>query len=155
MVLAQVIFHRSAAPHDHEAGVHSQWHSLPPPARGLQLQLTLLLNGVSSASAVLSAQMLMMVLLMSEVVASHPVVRSAVRGLRALPAQPKGGVGKCTLPVRQVRASTTCNVQAGRRPWEASFWLWPTIDRSIARPPNCARARARAGARAGRARRII
>ena len=65
MVLAQVIFHRSAAPHDHEAGVHSQWHSLPPPARGLQLQLTLLLNGVSSASAVLSAQMLMMVLLMS------------------------------------------------------------------------------------------
>ena len=142
MVLAQVIFHRSAAPHDHEAGVHSQWHSLPPPARGLQLQLTLLLNGVSSASAVLSAQMLMMVLLMSEVVASHPVVRSAVRGLRALPAQPKGGVGKCTLPVRQVRASTKCNVlQAGRR--------------SIARPPNCARARARWRARAGRARRII
>ena len=134
MVLAQVIFHRSAAPHDHEAGVHSQWHSLPPPARGLQLQLTLLLNGVSSASAVLSAQMLMMVLLMSEVVASHPVVRSAVRGLRALPAQPKGGVGKCTLPVRQVRASTKCNVQAGRR-------------RSIARPPNCARARARRRAR--------
>ena len=139
MVLAQVIFHRSAAPHDHEAGVHSQWHSLPPPARGLQLQLTLLLNGVSSASAVLSAQMLMMVLLMSEVVASHPVVRSAVRGLRALPAQPKGGVGKCTLPVRQVRASTKCNVlRAGRS----------AIDRAPAK--LCTRARPLARARGGR-----